>query len=68
MHSHLAQAASRVVAVQVETVLDMLDQPNLPGTTHEYPNWQQRLPVSIDGIIHDPRLQEAAEIMKNNRR
>lgn len=68
LHSHLAAAGSRLVAVQIENVLEMIDQPNLPGTTTQYPNWQQRLPLGIDEIINDPRLIEVAAIMKDNER
>ena len=68
MHTHLAQAASRVVAVQIENILDMQDQPNLPGTVGEYPNWRQRLPLDTDAIARDPRLDRAARIMKDNGR
>lgn len=68
MHAHLAQAASRVVAVQIENILDMQDQPNLPGTVGEYPNWRQRLPLDTDAIARDPRLDRAARIMKDNGR
>jgi 4-alpha-glucanotransferase len=28
----------------------MIDQPNIPGTINEHPNWRQRLPVAIDQI------------------
>ncbi|MFZ5961417.1 4-alpha-glucanotransferase [Thalassococcus sp. BH17M4-6] len=68
MHTHLAQTGSQVVAVQIENILDMLDQPNLPGTVTEYPNWQQRLPQDIDTTKDDPRLEEAARIMSDNGR
>ena len=28
----------------------MIDQPNIPGTVDEHPNWRQRLPLAIDQI------------------
>ena len=28
----------------------MIDQPNIPGTVNEHPNWRRRLPVAIDEI------------------
>jgi 4-alpha-glucanotransferase len=28
----------------------MIDQPNIPGTVNEHPNWRRRLPVAIDQI------------------
>ena len=44
----LAQTKSRLLAVSLEDVLGVLDQPNIPGTVNEHPNWRRRLPVSID--------------------
>ena len=26
----------------------MVDQPNIPGTVNEHPNWRRRLPRAID--------------------
>ena len=28
----------------------MIDQPNIPGTVNQHPNWRQRLPIALDGI------------------
>ena len=44
----VAQTKSRLLAVSLEDVLGVLDQPNIPGTVNEHPNWRRRLPVSID--------------------
>ncbi|SFE74352.1 4-alpha-glucanotransferase [Roseivivax sediminis] len=68
MHAHLAQTRARLVAVQVENVLGMPDQPNLPGTVTEYPNWRQRLPAGPAEIAADPRLAATARIMQDNGR
>ena len=44
----LAQTKSRLLAVSLEDILGVVDQPNIPGTVNEHPNWRRRLPVSID--------------------
>jgi 4-alpha-glucanotransferase len=44
----LAQTRSRLLAVSLEDLLGVLDQPNIPGTVDEHPNWRQRLPVAVD--------------------
>jgi 4-alpha-glucanotransferase len=44
----LAQTRSRLLAVSLEDILGVLDQPNIPGTVNEHPNWRRRLPVSIE--------------------
>ncbi|KMK67438.1 4-alpha-glucanotransferase [Puniceibacterium sp. IMCC21224] len=68
MHYFLGATASRLVAVQVENVLDILEQPNLPGTVSEYPNWRQRLPMGPRKIGADPRLARVAATMKRHGR
>ncbi|MEH2624855.1 4-alpha-glucanotransferase [Bradyrhizobium sp. AZCC 1719] len=44
----LARTKSRLLAVSLEDLLGVVDQPNIPGTVNEHPNWRQRLPVSIE--------------------
>jgi 4-alpha-glucanotransferase len=44
----LARTKSRLLAISLEDLLGVIDQPNIPGTVHEHPNWQRRLPLSID--------------------
>ena len=34
----------------LEDLLKVADQPNIPGTVDEHPNWRRRLPVAIDQI------------------
>jgi 4-alpha-glucanotransferase len=46
----LAKTRSRLLAVSLEDLLGVVDQPNIPGTVNEHPNWRQRLPVAIEGI------------------
>ncbi|MCJ9427855.1 glycogen debranching protein GlgX [Kordiimonas marina] len=51
LHAFLARTASRLVAVQLEDILDLVGQPNVPGTTDEQPNWRRKLPVTVDDIF-----------------
>ena len=46
----LARTKSRLLAISLEDILGVLDQPNIPGTVNEHPNWRQRLPVAVDDI------------------
>ena len=48
--SFLAQTKCRLLAVSLEDLLGVVDQPNIPGTVDEHPNWRQRLPVALDAI------------------
>jgi 4-alpha-glucanotransferase len=44
----LAQTRSRLLAISLEDLLGVIDQPNIPGTVDEHPNWRRRLPLAID--------------------
>jgi 4-alpha-glucanotransferase len=58
----LAKTKSRLLAISLEDLLGVIDQPNIPGTVNEHPNWRQRLPIAIDGIgtvIDVPALKVA---------
>jgi 4-alpha-glucanotransferase len=47
----LARTKSRLLTISLEDLLGVIDQPNIPGTVNEHPNWRQRLPIAIDRIV-----------------
>ncbi len=65
MERFVARTGSRLVALQIEDILDIKNQPNLPGTVSEYPNWRQRLPISAQALAEDPRVSRAARTMSD---
>ena len=46
----LARTKSRLLTISLEDILGLLDQPNIPGTVDEHPNWRRRLPVAVGDI------------------
>jgi 4-alpha-glucanotransferase len=48
--SFLARTKSRLLTISLEDLLGVIDQPNIPGTVNEHPNWRQRLPLALDKI------------------
>ena len=46
----LTRTKSRLLAISLEDLLGVVEQPNIPGTVNEHPNWRRRLPVSIEQI------------------
>jgi 4-alpha-glucanotransferase len=46
----LARTRSRLMAISLEDMLGLVDQPNIPGTVNEHPNWRRRLPVGLDEL------------------
>jgi 4-alpha-glucanotransferase len=58
----LARTKSRLLAISLEDLLGVTDQPNIPGTVNEHPNWRQRLPIAVDeiaAVIDLAALQDA---------
>ncbi len=55
--SFLARTRSRLLAVALEDLLGVVDQPNLPGTVNEHPNWRRRIDREIDEIAQSIDMQ-----------
>jgi 4-alpha-glucanotransferase len=58
----LARTPSRILAIMIEDLLNVIDQPNIPGTIDEHPNWRRKLPVPIEqfsSAIDTARLRQA---------
>ncbi len=51
LHIYLARTHTVLVALQIEDLLGMIDPVNVPGTDHEYPNWQRKLTADIEDMV-----------------
>jgi 4-alpha-glucanotransferase len=49
----LARTKSRLMAIALEDLLELQEQPNIPGTIDEHPNWRRRMPLCIDEIASE---------------
>ncbi|MGV6871871.1 4-alpha-glucanotransferase [Pseudochelatococcus sp. B33] len=54
----VARTPAELALIPVEDLLAMPEQPNLPGTTDEHPNWRQRLPGETAGLLAAPGPRE----------
>ncbi len=52
-----ARTPSAVLVVQMEDVLDVAQQANLPGTVDQHPNWRRKLPLAVEAWSRDPRVR-----------
>ena len=60
LHAFLARSPCALFVAQPEDVFGVVEQANLPGTTTEHPNWRRKLPVTLDDMETDGRLQSLA--------
>ena len=50
----VAATPAPLVAYPLEDLLALTDQPNLPGSIDEHPNWRRRLMLPVDELFTDP--------------
>ena len=53
---HIGAAACDVVLLPLEDALALPEQPNLPGTLDEHPNWRRRLPGPAGALLDNPAV------------
>jgi 4-alpha-glucanotransferase len=59
---YLAASPARLLAIALDDVLELRDQPNIPGTIDVHPNWRRKLPVELESLRDRPLLGEIARI------
>ena len=64
MHRFLGRTTSRILLASPYDVIGELRQPNLPGTTDQYPNWRIPLPLRLAEFQADPRVAETARVLR----
>lgn len=51
LHKYGALSRSKLYAIQLENLLGVIDNLNVPGVTEGYPNWAQKMPVSLEDFL-----------------
>jgi 4-alpha-glucanotransferase len=59
LHVYLARSHTKLVSLQIEDLLGMVDPVNIPGTDREYPNWQRKLTADIEDMAARQDLDES---------
>jgi (1->4)-alpha-D-glucan 1-alpha-D-glucosylmutase len=68
VHTFLARTPSRLFVAQLEDLLGLNDQVNLPGTTEDrHPNWRRKLPLALERMPQDRRFQALAGMLAAER-
>lgn len=60
---YLAAAPSRLLVVSLEDALGLKEQPNVPGTVDEHPNWRRRVPIFLEDFRLHPGLVAVAKAL-----
>jgi 4-alpha-glucanotransferase len=51
---YLAQSRAALLEVRLEELFCVPEQQNLPGTTHEHPNWRRKMPLTLSEMRQAP--------------
>ncbi len=66
--AHAAGSACDLAIMPVEDVLGLREQPNIPGTVDEHPNWRRRLPGAAATLLDAPQVIARLETVASSRR
>lgn len=64
VHLFLASARARILSIQLDDLLGELDQINMPGTVHQYPNWRRKLSRDLEDPAFKRSLNALAERLR----
>ena len=68
LHAYLARSPAMLLAIQPEDVFACREQINVPGTLEDqHPNWQRKLPVTLEAWRDDARFRTLAATLKRER-
>lgn len=60
IHQYLARTPSWLVLANVEDVIGIRAQTNVPGTVDQHPNWRRKSAMTVEELIRDSRFEELA--------
>ncbi|HET7844024.1 MAG TPA: 4-alpha-glucanotransferase, partial [Xanthomonadales bacterium] len=66
--AHLGRTTAPLALLPLEDALGEREQPNLPGTTAEHPNWRRRLPADVDAVLARPEVDARLRALDAARR
>jgi len=64
MLGYVAATPAPLMLAPLEDLAAVADQPNLPGTVTQHPNWRQRLPAATRGLLREPAPRARIEAIK----
>ncbi len=63
--AHIARTPSMLALVPLEDLLGLAEQPNIPGTTCEHPNWRRRLDADLDELLAAPEVRTRMTMLRS---
>ena len=67
VHEALASAPSRILTATLEDAMAVEERPNMPATTHEWPNWSMALPQPVETLDKSATAARIARVLSKGR-
>ena len=64
VHQALSHAPSRILTSTLDDAMGVEERPNIPATTHEWPNWRIALPEPIESLRKSPLARRIAKALR----
>ena len=65
--AHVGGTPCALAILPLEDVLGLVEQPNLPGTIDEHPNWRRRMPGATAALLAEPPVAARIERLEKAR-
>ncbi len=66
--AHVGLSACELVMLPLEDAVAAVEQPNLPGTLDEHPNWRRRTTAEASTILDEPSVAERLALLDRTRK
>jgi len=66
--AHVGSSPCDLAILPLEDLLGLDEQPNLPGTMDEHPNWRRRLPAPLEDLLARPEIARRTQAIAQARR
>jgi 4-alpha-glucanotransferase len=63
----VARAAGPLAIVPLEDIMGIAEQPNLPGTVDQHPNWRRRFGLPADQLLNQPAARRRLRRLNERR-
>jgi 4-alpha-glucanotransferase len=63
----MAATPAPLAMLPLEDALGLVEQPNLPGTIDDHPNWRRRLPAPVDALLRQAEVVARLHIIDRTR-
>ncbi|RZM07980.1 MAG: 4-alpha-glucanotransferase, partial [Sphingomonas sp.] len=63
----MAETPCALAILPIEDLVGLVEQPNLPGTIDEHPNWRRRMPDTTEALLARPAVAARIDSINTGR-